>query len=328
MIANLPLTCPDLQEVFLYDLQQDPVTIRAVSHLVTTTRGVLRSFFVDSSLTHEAADILYKSPHLCEVRTVIDGLTSLPTMELPNLTRMQIEFYHCHGWLQGFHGASFGELDCLSFYSKSKPIDGFLEAFEQVALTTSIPTTLSTFRFYTACSWRPRYRSLLRFAHLTMLDIKFSCTRGCSSTIDDDTITDLAQALHKLESLSLGGPPCEASTGVTAKGLSALAHYCPHLSHLCIHFQITALNPPAALIPASSSKSRKGCVLTFLDVGDIQVPEESMLMVALTLLRIFPNLEHISYSHIGWREVADAIRSSKKVVSCSSKDHTIRYASN
>ena len=54
-------------------------------------------------------------------------------------------------------------------------------------------------------------RSLLLFAHLTRLDIEFPCTPSRSSAIDDDIISDLAQALRKLESLSLGGPPMMGS---------------------------------------------------------------------------------------------------------------------
>ena len=326
MIANLPLTCPDLREVRLDGLQRDLTTIRAVSQLVTATRGTLRSFRVDCPLTQEATEILYKSPHLCEARTVIDGPILLPPMELPNLTRMDIKFYHRRGWLQGFLGASLRKLVWLSFRSESDSLSGFLEAFERVALTTSIPTTLSTFMFHTTHSWRPNYRSLLRFTHLTRLDIEFSCTPGCSSTIDDDIVTDLARALRKLEFLSLGGPPCGASTGVTVKGLCALAHYCPHLGYLRIHFQIPTFDPPETPILASS-KPRESCALTLLDVGHTQVPEESMLVVALILLRIFPDLEDISYSHIGWEKVATAIYGSKEVVSCSSKDPTIHCTS-
>ena len=327
MIANLPITCPDLQRVHLEGLPRDPVTIRAVSQLLITNQGTLRSFHTDSFLTHEALGVLCRCTDLCDVQTVIDGPTSLPTMVLPNLTRMDIKFYHSRGLLQGFHGASLGNLVSLTFRSESESIGGFLQAFERVALTTSIPTTLSTFSFYTTRPWRPHYLSLLRFVHLKSLDIQFSCASGCSSTIDDDTITNLARTLHRLEFLRLGGPPCDAATGVTAKGLSALAYYCPYLSHLRIHLQIATLDPPETPIVACSGKSREGCALTFLDVGHIRVPDGSMLMVALTLLRIFPDLKDISYSHIGWEKVARAIYSSKEIVSCSSKNPTVLYLS-
>ena len=318
MIATLPITCPDLQKIRLEGLPRDPVIICAVSQFVTANRGTLRSFHVDSPLTQEAAEILYKSPHLCELHTVVDGPTSLPAMELPNLTRMDIKFYHHYDWLQGFLGASLGKLVSLTFRCESR-LTGLLEAFKQATVATSIPTTLLTFHLCTTRPWRPNYRSLLPFTHLTKLDIEFPCVSNCSSTIDDDSITELAQALHELEFLYLGGRPCEASAGVTAKGLSALAYYCPHLRHLRIHFQIATLDPPDTPLLASSGKSREDCALTFLDVGYIRVPDASMLIVALTLLRIFPNLESINYSDSGWERVADAIYGSKQVASCSSK---------
>ena len=56
-----------------------------------------------------------------------------------------------------------------------------------------------------------------------------------------------------------------------------------------------------------------------LEVGEIPVPEESALMVALTLLQIFPQIMNIEYINEGWGKVEDAIHLSKRIVGCSSK---------
>ena len=42
-------------------------------------------------------------------------------------------------------------------------------------------------------------------------------------------------------------------------------------------------------------------------------------MAALTLLRIFPRLESVEYSDVGWGEVAEAIELSKQLADASSK---------
>ena len=61
--------------------------------------------------------------------------------------------------------------------------------------------------------------------------------------------------------------------------------------------------------------------MTDLDFGEIYVPKGSALMVALTLLRIFPLLDNIEYVDGSWEKVADAINSSKELADCSSEKH-------
>ena len=166
--------------------------------------------------------------------------------------------------------------------------------------------------------------SLLPFRQLKKLVSMFPCSRGRSSMIDDDIITDLARAMPKLEHLQFRISPCETPAGVTVKGLAVLAYYCPHLSNLCVRFQVAGIDPseiPQATPSDEPTSLREDCALTFLRVGDIYVPEESTLMVALTLLRIFPRLNNIIYNNPRWEKVAYAIRVSKKLVDHSSKKH-------
>ena len=153
------------------------------------------------------------------------------------------------------------------------------------------------------------------------VEAKLSLAKSrCSSTIDDDIVVDLARAVPKLEIRRIGRTPCETPTGVTAKGLAALAHYCRHLSRLRIHFQV--VNPDSPKTPVVISGGgftiprEDQCALTVLEVGEIYIPEESTLVVALTLLRIFPRLETISNGYGGrrWQEIEDALRCSKRFI--------------
>jgi hypothetical protein len=324
MLTTFPTLCPNLQKICLCSLPRDPmITVAASKLLLTTNRGTLRQFRVDSPLTEEAREVVYKLPSLCGLEVVVERSTSLPTMELPNLTEIEVEYNHNCDWLEGFRGATLGKLDSVSFRAKSESaqISDFLEAFESIGLATS--TTLSIFKFHTPYPWRPNYRSLLSFKQLRDLEIWFSCEDGCSSTIDDDILTDIARAMPKLETLRLGYEPCGTPTGVTANGLAVLARHCLNLLHLCIHFRVNSLSTlPAIYGPprAGSTAPRRDCALTDLDVGQIPIAEESTMVVALTLVRIFPHIRWIG-SWIGsfdqnWVKVLDAIRLSGQIVDC------------
>ena len=141
--------------------------------------------------------------------------------------------------------------------------------------------------------------------------------------MDDDIIIDLSRAMPKLGILELGDSPCCHSTdGVTAKGLVALAHHCPNLGILRVHLQVASLStPPSPEMThiVKSTPSQADCALTNLVVGETPVSEESVLMVALTLLRIFPRISVISSISDEWDEVGNAIYHSKQIVDFSSK---------
>lgn len=146
--------------------------------------------------------------------------------------------------------------------------------------------------------------------------------------MDDELVIKLSRAMPKLEVLQLGNPPCQDLTsGVTAEGLVALTHHCPNLSTICMHSQVASLSAPPAspgtTLNTESSRLWSDCALTRLVVGDIPVAEESALVVALTLLRIFPRIESIVGVGEGWLKVEDAIRHSKQIVDFSSKQHPL-----
>ena len=278
MITTFPSLRPNLQGLTLYSLPRDLMVTAAVSKmLLASNRNTLQRLTVDYPLTEEAYGMIFKLPNLRDLWVVIEEDISLPSVALPNLTNITIKYRHDRNCLQLFRGATFGKLTSATFHSESESIDDFLEALESLALTISISDTLSSFTFYTPRSWRPNYRSLLSFTHLKELVIYFSCQGGCSSTIDDDIIADIARAMPRLVTLQLG-EPCQTPAGVTAKGLAALAHYCPHLSTLYIHFQVASLDLPA--IPGDTyygepTIPRDDCALTYVYVGRIPLPEES-----------------------------------------------------
>jgi len=237
--SRLSTLCPDLESITLSRLPRDSVITEAVSEMVLDcNRDTLRRFLALSPLTAEAREVVYQLPELAELWSVILERTPLPPVALPNLTLINLEYGDHLDWLQGFRGAVFGGLESVCFRCESEQIGDFLGSFESVTVTTSIPATLSRFIFRTSRSWIPNCRSLLQFTQLRHLIIEFSCGGNCSSRVDDNVITDLAQAMPKLEILQLGHPPCERGTGVTIKGLIALACGCLDLSALRIHLKL------------------------------------------------------------------------------------------
>ena len=321
-ITAFPALCPNLQHISLSSLPRDPMITLAVSGMfLTGSWNTLRYLNVDSPLTEEAREVVFKLPNLCELSVYIERGTSLPSVVLPNLTGLKIRYDWDHDWLQGFRGATLGKLASVSFRSESESASDLFETLEGVALTTSIPATLSRFTFNTSRQWRPNYHSLLPFTRLKEITVGFSCRGGCSSTIDDDIITDIARAMPKLEKLDLGYP-CQNPAGITAKGLAALAHHCLHLSSLCVHFRVASLDPSAIPEVAPGGEPtipREDCALTELYVGKMPLPKESVAIVALTLLLIFPHIEYIRSSDEGWGKVVGLIRSSRRLVDHSSK---------
>ena len=315
IISRLSTLCPNLEHITLYDLPSDPVTIEAVSEmLIACNRDTLESCFVDSPLTEEAQEAVYRLPRLSRLWSVIRGPTSLPTVVLPNLTTIDVEYDHDLNWLAGFRGATLEKLEAITFRSESEHIGDFLGAFESVALTTSAPNTLSKLEFCTSRSWNPNYSALLLFNQLKEVKIEFSCTGGCPSKVDDDVVMCLAKAMPKLEILQLGDAPCATPTGVTVKGLIGLAHLCPHLSELCIHFQAASLveaAASAATLSPSNGKPivlRKDCALTDLEVGEIPIPARSGSTVAHVLLLIFPHILNVRFTDQDWKTVAETVK--------------------
>ena len=329
VITALSTLCPNLHYIRLISLPRCLTITSAVSGMfLANNRSTLRSIHVDSPLTEEAREVVHNLPDLQELLVVVERDASLPSLVLPNLSYLSIECGLGGDWTQMFRGAVFGNLEAVTFESGSESMGGFLEEFENVALAASIQDTLSEFYVRTRHSWSPNYPSLLPFVQMVNLIIEFSCGDDCSSNVDDDVVTKLAQAMPNLETLHLGRAPCyEPPTGVTVKGLAVLAHRCPDLYSLCVHFQVESLSDPPVtegVVPdAESPTPRRDCALRELYVGEIEIAtEELVLVVALTLARIFPNIETVVESiDEDWGKVMDAICLSRKIVDHSSMEH-------
>ena len=289
--------------------------------LLTCNQDTLQVLSLASPLTEEARRFMCAIPNLRQLGVFIRGPTLLPPVALPDLRYIYIDWDSGRDWLQGLRGATIGKLRTVILFpnSRSAQIDGFLEEFESVALTTSLPDTLSKLEFRTLQSWTPSYPSLLVFKKMQVLEIQFSCHNGCSSTVDDDTVTSLARAMPRLKILQLGGVPCSALTGVTLRGLVTLARHCPQLSKLRIHFQanrsaeVTSTTEPPSLSEPIPGIPQTNCALTDLEVGETPISEQETLAAGLTLLQIFPEIVNIEYKNPQWKSVVEAVELFKQI---------------
>ena len=321
IIGMFPTLCPNLECITIYELEINPVIIDAVSEMLLVCNQVsLRFFYVDCPLTEEAREVVYRLPNLSGLWTVIKGDIPLPPVALPDLTTLDLQYGDHLDWLQGFRGASLENLESVSFRSESERIGDFLGAFESVALTTSAQNTLSSFEFHTSRSWSPNYFSLLSFKQLEILDIMDVCGEDCSSRVNDDVITALAQAMPKLEVLHLGNMPCGyPAVGATVHGLIALASRCPNLSKLRIHFRGDTLVDAATsagttFLPIGELVvPRQECALTSLDVGCIRIPLQSVEEITLLLLQIFPRILVIDNCNPEWEIVTRNIEEFRRL---------------
>ena len=252
--------------------------------------------------------------------------TPLPSLVLPSLTKLIVRYDHDDDRLEMFHGATLGKLETVVFIFESKQIGDFLGTFERVALATSTQNTLSLFRLLTSRSWNPTFSSLLSFTQMRDLYIGFNCVGGCSSTVDDGIIINLARAMPKLEALMLGNRPCRRiPTGVTAKGLVALAHHCPNLSILRVHIKAASITTPPTTIGITPnvepSTLRRDCTLTHLDVHAGAVGADSRPYPGSH----FPRIQRIFATHEGWQKVEEAINFSRRTVDHSGEQHSPLY---
>lgn len=332
-IAKFPMQYFHIKHLTLDPLPRSPAITAAVSEmLLACKRDTLHRFSVASPLTEDALKFLCKLPKLRFLRMIIEGPAHLPQVALPDLERATIKWHSGRDWLEGFRGATVGKLKSIFLYPmlESAPLDGFLEEFQDIALSTSIQSSLSEFKFYTSRPWSPNYSSLFEFNQMTNLVIDFSCQDGCSSTIDDDTIINLAQAMPGLKTLKLGKQPCRTVTGVTFKGLVVLASCCLQLTKLRVHFQAKSLaeatsrtDPPPSSEPTTVTP-RRNCALTDLHVGKTPILGAKPLVLCLTLLQIFPEILNIEYVNPGWKNVVDTLKLSRQIeghVDYASKGH-------
>ena len=70
---------------------------------------------------------------------------------------------------------------------------------------------------------------------------------------------------------------------------------------------------------AGSAAPWRDCALRYIEVGEVPVPEDSALVVAVALARIFPHIASIGSDDGSWFKVENAICLAREIINHSSK---------
>ena len=126
---------------------------------------------MDSPLTEEAAEAIYKSQNLSDLLADIEG-TPIPSASLPNLTRLEIHCKYGSDGLQFLRRATFGKLKSIEInIEHCSTDDNIPKAFQEIIFHSSIQDTLSAICITIDSSLNLDYYSLLPFTRLVHLDI-------------------------------------------------------------------------------------------------------------------------------------------------------------
>ena len=289
--------------------------------LLSCNSNLLHRFCVASPISGAALLHAVQLPELQEfsLRGGTPGLTDpLPLMMFPSLRTILISMGGLPTWLE------------ILRHIQSKFVTELSVDFEvgddKNLLTISthlqhseIHRTLTELRLCPGEGWiidKASISPLLVLGELTFLGIFTECQEErCIFSLSDQDIERLAKAMPKLEVLSLG-VPCSAQMrdDLTVKSLLAIAKYCKALKALEAHIncesivmstyerEVPGSFPSHTKIPSTTTSSDyDGCPLSLATFGSCPIPMdgEGGVVVAMTLLRLFPRLSRVRWSGLG-----------------------------
>ena len=278
--------------------------------LLSCNPNLLHRFCVASPISEAALLHAAQLPGLQEFsfRGGTPGLTEpLPPSVFPFLRTMLISMGGLPTWLEILRYVQSKHLIELSvdFITGG---EGTLPALSSHLKHSGIHRTLTELRLCPGEEWVLHGASiapLLVLGQLTSLVIFADCRgRQCVFSLSDRDIEHLVKAMPKLEVLSLG-VPCSRQMGddLTVKSLLAIATHCKTLITLQTHINCDSIVMSTHECDASGSPRSHarpdydGCPLRSAIFGSCPVPMagEGGIIVALTLLRLFPRLYDVQW---------------------------------
>jgi hypothetical protein len=296
--------------------------------LLSCNPNLLRKFCVASPISEAA---LLHAAQLLELqefslRGGTPGLSDpLPLTIFPSLRTLLISMGALPTWLEVLRHVQSKRLVDLSIDFTVGT--GDLSTISTHLQYSGIHRTLTVLRLCPADGWilnRAAITPLLVLGELTTLDIFAVCERElCGFSLSDEDIERLVKAMPKLVNLSLGTPcSAQARDDLTVKSLLAIAKHSKALQFLTMHINCESIvmsaherefpglfdfhtRPPSEAIPSDYD----GCPLRSVRFGSSPIPvdDEGGIILALTLIRLFPRLAqvlwHPSEQESPWRSV-------------------------
>lgn len=285
--------------------------------LISCNPNLLRRFCIASPISEEAFLHAAQLPELQEfsIRGGTPGLADpLPLTIFPSLRTILVSVGGLPTWLEVFRYIQSKRLTDLSVDFELGD-DGHLLAISTHLQYSGIHRTLTGLRLCPGEGWiinRVTIAPLLVLGELTSLAIFTDCgSEQCIFLLSDKDIERLVKAMPKLEILSLGIPcPEQVHDNLTVKSLLAIARYSKALKALEMHINCESIvtstderefpglfdfetEVPSEVI----SSDYDGCPLRSAVFGSCPIPmdEEGGVILALTLLRLFPRLNEVRW---------------------------------
>lgn len=291
----------------------------AVSELATRTTPRLRVIRVPTILSSKAFHHLAGLPDIKRIDAQfcldLDHPYLYEPLYIQSLKTLKARFQGPGAWKFALPRIRTPNLDGMTLKFKESPNESECRELLDIMVTNGLDKRVSRLSI-------PRIDAmtgvvlqvlepLFQFKNLTHVRLGFHCDdpKGCMYMMTDPGAAAIGKALPRLQKLFLG-PACKIpNRGVTFKGLTSLSEHCRDLEKLQTHFDLTYSNVDElnqrlteAIAPGTSE-----CKLKEICVGrqGYSSSPDAPLILALTLDRMFPQLERInhSYSEQSWRKV-------------------------
>jgi hypothetical protein len=309
-ISSIPTK--DLAHLRLKDMGNEESVLDALEILLDKSSETIRSVALDGGLSTTFIDKLLRLRNLRSLEIELpDAHISPPEVALPSLVKLAVRYREDVPWfhiLNNIPNPALRDLEATFLDASPTHMQSLISAL----IEANKKQTLTRLQ----CSWDElipltpeRLRSAFSLERLTTLNLFPRCIdRLCGVQLEDSVVCALAAALPRLKSLKLGEVPCKISTSkVTSESLAALSTNCVDLDFLQIHFDAKEIVSGAS--HANYQTRRFTSRLRTLSVGSQPVPSQNkdILLVASTILHIFPHVEELSNAEGDWRLVRSGI---------------------
>jgi len=296
-------------------VEAEDFPLDALYDLLDKASRTLRSISLDREreLSVAVAEKIFQLPNLRYLDARMpEAIISPPTVVFPSLGKLAVTYKEAGSWLHALQNIPNSVLQELEVtFSGSSPT--YLQTLGSSLLGAGIERTLESLKSFSVgriLLTEAGIRSLLSFGGLTELELLSPCTEArCSIQLNDSIISELAIALPRLRSLSLGCSPCGAApSDVTVASLVALSANCVNLDFLRLHFNANDIITRHTRTNSRTHKST--CGLRTLSVGSQPLPfgNDDILLVIFTIVHIFPHLETILSDGGAWERVGRGVQ--------------------
>ena len=300
-LSMVRVRCKNLREIRLFDrkMAEDEDTQNTTRGIVCNNARTLRVFCSPRGSRSSLVDAVLKLPKL-EMLEMHDPEIGMHDPEtgllhrapLPSLERLVLTLEEAH------------DIPCLLGNIRESKLRTFVlrtpypVSKEDLDDLTALFKRSDLYRSLNMLSWQPPRNdqrpptwefvaTLTPFVNMHTLVLSARCDGTCRFRFRHEHVVELSRQMPQLRYLNFGGRPCandSMSTDIGFDTLTELAHNCPDLSRLTVHF-----NPDRFIRPAGRVKPNRN--VSHWDVGNAVLPADPMAptLIAMWAAELFPN---------------------------------------